>query len=57
MPTGFSSPSSMSTATKFEFAELEREARERFGKPQELVASYPAEVKAIVKKVFREGLQ
>ena len=47
----------MSTATNVAFGEVEREAREQLGQLGELVKGYPAEMRAIVKKVFREGLQ
>jgi len=46
-----------STATNVEFAEVERDAREQFGKVGELVEGFPAEMRAVVKAVFAEGLR
>lgn len=43
-------------ATNIDFAEVEREARARFGKLGELAASYPAEIRAVVRAVFGEGM-
>lgn len=44
----------MSTATNVEFAEVEREARERFGKLGELIKDYPAEMRAVVRVVLAQ---
>ena len=46
----------MSTATNVEFAEVEREAREQLGQLGELVKNYPAEMRAVVRAVFRDGV-